>query len=170
MNSPTFYGYSFCCESFMADRTGIGSTTLHYLAVRQAMVSVFWAYILKSCWLTLLANQLLYTSENGFQGTIKHKGDLFLSFVQVFFDIFVWKKKIPERAPTKTCLRVLSIIDWSTITCVGMSMIRLRSIKSSLPFSLPLCPSRDNYLRPSPAFLYCKRRKARQGLGMRLGV
>ena len=29
------------CESFMADRTGLGGTTLHYLAIRQAMVSVF---------------------------------------------------------------------------------------------------------------------------------
>ena len=28
-------------------RTGLGSTTLHYLAVRQAMVSVFRAYIRK---------------------------------------------------------------------------------------------------------------------------
>ena len=33
--------YSFRCESFMADRTGLGSTTLHYLAVQQAIVSVF---------------------------------------------------------------------------------------------------------------------------------
>ena len=31
---------SFTCESFMADRTGLGSTTLHYVAVWQVMVSV----------------------------------------------------------------------------------------------------------------------------------
>ena len=31
---------SFCCESFMADRTGLDSTTLHYLAVRQALISI----------------------------------------------------------------------------------------------------------------------------------
>jgi len=28
MNSPMLYGYSFGCESLMADRTGLGSTTL----------------------------------------------------------------------------------------------------------------------------------------------
>ena len=32
--------YSFSGESFMADRTGLDSTMLHYLAVQRAMVSV----------------------------------------------------------------------------------------------------------------------------------
>ena len=32
--------YSFSRESFMADRTGLDSTMLHYLAVQRAMVSV----------------------------------------------------------------------------------------------------------------------------------
>ena len=32
--------YSFSCESFMVDRTGLDSTMLHYLAVQQAMVSI----------------------------------------------------------------------------------------------------------------------------------
>ena len=32
--------YLFSRESFMADRTGLDSTMLHYLAVQQAMVSV----------------------------------------------------------------------------------------------------------------------------------
>ena len=41
MNSPTLYGYSFCCKSFMDDRMGLGNTTLHYLEVHQAMVSIF---------------------------------------------------------------------------------------------------------------------------------
>ena len=31
------YGYSFHCESFTADRTGLGSTTLHYLTVHVAV-------------------------------------------------------------------------------------------------------------------------------------
>ena len=30
----------YSCDSFMADRMGLDSTTLHYLAVRKAMVSV----------------------------------------------------------------------------------------------------------------------------------
>ena len=42
--------YSFRCESFMADRTGLGSTTLYYLAVRLAVVIVLRAYIRKSRW------------------------------------------------------------------------------------------------------------------------
>ena len=60
MNLPTLYGqniYLFRCESFMADGMGLGSTTLHYLAVRQAMVSVL--------------------PENGFQGAIKPQGSPF---------------------------------------------------------------------------------------------
>ena len=32
--------YSFSRESFMADRTGVDSTMLQYLAVQRAMVSV----------------------------------------------------------------------------------------------------------------------------------
>ena len=32
--------YLFGCESFMADITGLGGTTLDYLAVQQAMVSI----------------------------------------------------------------------------------------------------------------------------------
>ena len=32
--------YSFSRESFMADRTGLDSTMLHYLAVQRVMVSV----------------------------------------------------------------------------------------------------------------------------------
>ena len=38
MNSPTLYLFS--CESFMADKMGLCSTTLHYLAIWQAMVSL----------------------------------------------------------------------------------------------------------------------------------
>ena len=42
MNLPRFIEriYLFSYESFMADRTGLDSTMLHYLAERQAMVSV----------------------------------------------------------------------------------------------------------------------------------
>ena len=42
----------------------------------------------------------------------------FLGFAQVF-SVLIVGKKLPERAPTKTRLRVLSIIDRSAITCVG---------------------------------------------------
>ena len=95
----------------MADRTGLGSTTLHYLAVRQAVVSDFIAYIHANL-LAYLGKLTAYTPENGFQGAIKRQGGPFLGFVQVL------KKKLPERTPTKTRLRV-SISDRYAITCVG---------------------------------------------------
>ena len=60
-----------------------------------------------------------------------------IGFAQVFSAIIVKKKTLPEWAPTKTWLHVLSIIDRHAITCVDTLTIRLRSIKSSLPFSLP---------------------------------
>ena len=75
--------YLFCCESFMADRTVLGSTTLHYQPVWQAMVSVFRTYIQKS---------RRHTLENGFQGAIKRQGGPFLSFAQVF-SAFIVKEK-----------------------------------------------------------------------------
>ena len=46
-----------------------------------------------------------------------------------------------ERAPTKK--KATCTVDYRSTTCVGISTIRLRSIKSSLPFSLPLRHSRD---------------------------
>ena len=78
----------------MADRTGLGNTTLHYLAVRQAMVSVFRAYIRKSRQLTRLPRQTdrLFRPENGFQGAMKRQGGPFLGFAQVFSAIIVRKK------------------------------------------------------------------------------
>ena len=42
-------------------------------------------------------------------------------------------------------------VDYRSTTCVGMLTIRLHSIKSSLPFSLPLCHSRDKLSQA----LYC---------------
>ena len=33
--------YSFGCESFMADRTGLGGTMLHYLAIRRTHTHTF---------------------------------------------------------------------------------------------------------------------------------
>ena len=76
-------------------------------------------------------------------------------------------KKLQKRAPTKTQLRVLSIIDQLRVW--GTSTIHLRSIKSSLPFSLPLCHV-INDTRPSPTFPHCKRWKAGRSLGARLAM
>ena len=70
-----------------------------------------------------LANWLLYTPENGFQGTIKHQGGLL-------------KFSLHLKHSYRT-------VDYRSTMCVGTPMIRLRLIKSSLPFSLPLHPSCD---------------------------
>ena len=58
----------YSCESFMVDRTGLDSTTLH-LAVRWAMVSVHRPEIL----LAYLANWPQNIPEDDFQGTINAK-------------------------------------------------------------------------------------------------
>ena len=43
-------------------------------------------------------------------------------------------------------------VDCRSTTCVGTSTIRLRSIKSSLPFSLPLRHSRDKLFQALSRF------------------
>ena len=63
-------------ESFMANRTGLGSTTLYYLAAWQANGERTQTRTFKNNanLFTYLANWQLYTLENGFQGAIKRKG------------------------------------------------------------------------------------------------
>ena len=73
------------------------------------------------------------------------------------------KKKLPERAPTKktaTCT-----VDYRSTTCVGTSTIRLRSIKSSLPFSLPLRHSRDKLFQALSRFSVLKATESWAGPG-----
>ena len=61
--------YSLGSESFMADKMGLYGTTLHYLAVWQAMAGVHWPVHSKITLnlLAYLANWPLYTLKNGFQ-------------------------------------------------------------------------------------------------------
>ena len=60
----------------MADRTGLGVTTLHYLTVQQATCMmnahrpIHSKIMLTYMYLLTLANWLLYTQGNGFQGAI----------------------------------------------------------------------------------------------------
>ena len=75
-------------------------------------------------------------------------------------------KKLPERVPTKTQLRVLSIIDQLRAWAHRRSAYaQLRPLYPSL---YPYVTHVINYSRPSTAFPYCKRRKAGWGLGTRL--
>ena len=105
MNFPTLIDriYSFSCESFMANRTGLDGTMLHYLAVWQAMVSVYRPVHSKkkkkhANLLTYLANGRVYTLENGFQGEYYMPGSLFLKPSL----LHIVTKKLPEWARTKT--------------------------------------------------------------------
>ena len=114
--------------------------------------------------LAYLANWPLFSLENGFQGAIKRQGSPFLGFAQVSLHLLF--EKLPERAPNKTQLRVLSMIDqlheWA---CPRSTYAQLSPLYPSLH---PNVTHVVNYSRPSPAFLYCKRRKAGRGLGTRL--
>ena len=115
--------------------------SLHYLAVRQAVVSLFRVFIHRANLLAYLGKLITYTTENGFQGA---KVALSYALLQFFSPLIVRKKKkLREQTPTKTRLCVLSIINQCTITCVGTTTIRLHSIKSSPPSLSPLCHSRD---------------------------
>ena len=72
-------------------------------------------------------------------------------------------KKLPERAPTKKQVCVLSIIDQ---LC---AWAHRRSAYAQLsPFLYPYVTHVINYSRPSPAFPYWKRWKAGRGLGTRI--
>ena len=122
----------------MVDRTGLGTTTLHYLAVRQAMVSAHrtvHSKIMLTCWLTW--------QTECFTPLSRCSGSPFPGFAQVFF-------KLSEWAVTKTHLTLT--VDYAT-TSMGTSGIHLRSItcKSSLPSLYPLHHSHDKSFQA----LYC---------------
>ena len=73
--------YSFGCKRLIADRTGLGSTTLHYLAARQAMMSVHRSVTFEN--LARLPDNLttVYTPRRmAFKVLLKHQGSLFLRF------------------------------------------------------------------------------------------
>ena len=83
------------------------------------------------------------------------QGGPLLGFAQVFFV----RKKLPEQAPTKTQLYVLSIID---------QLREWAQLSPPYPSLYPYVTHVINYPRLSPAFPHCKRRKAGRGLGTRL--
>ena len=138
---------------------------LHYLAVRKAMVSVHVqtrTFENHAILLAYLANWPLYTPENGFQGAIKRQDGLFLaSFLCAYCS-----KKLPERAPTKKQLRVLSIVD--QLRAWAHRRSAYAQLSPLYPSLYPYVTHMINYTRPSPTFPYCKRRKAGRGLGTRL--
>ena len=130
------------CDNFMADRMGLDSTMLHYLAVQKAMVSVrkpVHSKITLIYSLTWQADRCT-SRRMAFKALLNAKARPFPSLCSSVLCTYCLKK-LPERAPTKEQLTYT--VDYRSTTCVGISTICLHSIKSSLPFSLPLCHSRD---------------------------
>ena len=163
--------YFLSCESFIwLTEWDLTALRLHYLAVQQAMVSAHRPLHSKITVTYVLTWQtdhwrVLYTPENGFQSVTKCQGGLFLSFAQTFSVLVVWincQNGVGSHYST-----ALHTVDYAT-TGVDISTIHLRSIKSTLPSLYLLHHSHEKNTRPSPAFLYCKRRKAGRGLGTRL--
>ena len=139
----------------MADRTGLGTTTLHYmyLAVRQAMASAHktvHSKITLTCWLTW--------QTECFTPLSRCSGSPFPGFAQVFFALIV-QIKLSEWAVTKT--QLTCTVDYAT-TSMGTSVIHLCSIKSSLPSLYPLCHSRD---KSDPLLLFCTATESWAGPG-----
>ena len=84
----------FHCESFMADRTRLGNTTLDYMAVQQAM----WEHLERTFknHAKLLGKLTAVYLENGFQGTIKHQSSPFLVLLKSSLPL-LFEKKNPAR-------------------------------------------------------------------------
>ena len=103
----------YSCDSFMADRMGLDGTMLHYLAVRKAMVSVHkpvHSKITLTYSLTWQADRCT-SRRMAFKALLNARARPFPSLRSSFPVCAYCSKKLPERAPTKTQLRVLSIID-----------------------------------------------------------
>ena len=75
-------------------------------------------------------------------------------------------KKLPERAPTKKQLCVLSIID--QLRAWAHRRSAYAQLSPLYPSLYPYVTHVINYSRTSPAFPYWKRQKAGRGLGTRL--
>ena len=149
------------CDSFMADRMGLDGTILHvhYLAVRKAMASVnkpVHSKITLTYSLTWQADRCTLPGE-----WLSRRGP-FLAFAQVFSVLIVRQNGLL----LKNSLRVLSIID--QLRAWAHRRSAYAQLSPLYPSVYPYVTHVINYSRPSPAFLYWKRRKAGRGLGTRL--
>ena len=158
----------YSSDSFMADRMGLDGTMLHYLAVREAMVSVHkpvHSKITLTYSLTWQADRCT-SRRMAFKALLNAKARPFPSLRSSFLCAYC-SKKLPERAPTKKKqLRVLSIID--QLRAWAHRRSAYAQLSPLYPSLYPYVTHVINYSRPSPAFPYWKRRKAGRGLGTRL--
>ena len=169
--------YSFSHESFMADRMGLVITGQHYVTLPGSTVSLHrpvHSKITVTCTLTWQTDcwRALYTLENGFRSITKSQGGLFLSFAQTFFaliDQINCQNGVPlslggSGNETRSHYSTASC----TVNYATTGVAHQRSAYAQLSPLYHLCHSRDAHVmkctRPSPAFPYCKWRKAGQGL------
>ena len=92
----------YSSDSFMADRMGLDGTMLHYLAVREAMVSVHkpvHSKITLTYSLTWQADRCT-SRRMAFKALLNAKARPFPSLCSSFLCAYC-SKKLPERAPTK---------------------------------------------------------------------
>ena len=140
----------------MANRTGLDSTTLHYLAVRQAIMSVHnLSFKHHANLLTYLADWLLYTLENGFQSDIKGQGDPFLDFA--------FKPSLHLLIENHTKIRFMYMYCQLHRHIDDLPM--LSYIVSPLPSLYPLCHSHEKLFQALSHFFVLQ---MRESLGMRL--
>ena len=104
--------YSFSCESFyMADRTELDSTTVHYLAVRLAMVSIHRPVHWKITLTYSLTWQTGCCTRKWLLRRYKMPRWPFSKLCSSVLCAYCLNK-LPERGPTKTWLCAPSITQW----------------------------------------------------------
>ena len=123
----------------MANRTELGGTTLHYLSVRQAMVSIHRPVQLK----ILLTCSITWQTDCCTPRTMASKALLNIKEARLCSSLFcAYCSKITARTSPYQNTATFTATTY-TCTCVGTLTIQLRSIKSFLPSLHALHHSRD---------------------------
>ena len=161
--------YSFSRESFMADRTGLDSTILHYLAVQRAMVSIHRPIHSK----ITLTYSLTWQTDRCTLWLLRRYKTPRRPFSKLCSSVLCayCLNKLPEQGPHGPIEARLSVLSIMQLRAWAHRRPCLRSIKSSLCsylLSTLYVTHVIKYFRPSTAFPYSKQRKAGWGLGTKL--
>ena len=138
--------YSFSCESFMADRMGLHGTTLHYLAVHQAMVSVHGPVHSKIAltYSGAFPDKLtaVHPQRMAFKALLNAQGSpLLASFPYLFC-----QNGLVQKHGWLCALSITQLHEWA----------HQRSAYTHYLLSALYITHVINYSRPSTGFLYCK--------------
>ena len=136
----------------MADRMGLDGTTLHYLAVWWAMVSVHRPLYSKTTLTYWITWQTDHCTPQRMWFKVLLNANVALSYrLCSSLHCAYCLKKNPARMGSYYNMATCTD-DYATM-CPGTVMIHLRSIKSSLPSFYPLC---DNLYQALYHFSFCK--------------